>query len=91
MGLVATVQLREWEFHISETGGTIYVSVPDRGGMMDSIPRVPEQLAWAESAFADIPALKQIWSTSWEVPPEALAQLRELFERNGARLTWGRY
>jgi hypothetical protein len=85
MRLIATATLGEWEFEITEQPWGLYVSVPDCGGMADSIPRVPEQLAWAEKAFVELPALKQVWSTTWEVPPEALPDLRALFQRAGAR------
>lgn len=84
--MVRTVRLGDWEFLVQEQPGGFSVSVPDRGGMADSLPRVPEQLAWAEAAFAQVPALKQVWTTSWEVPPEALADVRELIERSGG--TW---
>lgn len=84
MGLVTTVMVGEWEFDITEQAGAMYVSVPDCGGMADSLPRVPEQLAWAEKAFRELPQLKQVWPTTWEIPPGALPELRALFQRNGA-------
>lgn len=82
---MATVRLGDWEFLISEEPGTSAVSVPDCGGMADSLPRVPEQLAWAERVFAELPALKQVWPTTWEFRSEALPELRALFESHGAR------
>jgi hypothetical protein len=80
---VQVVTLGAWEFHITEQPWGLYVSVPDCGGVADSLPRYPEQLAWAESAFAALPALKRVWPTTWEVPPAALADLQALFERSG--------
>lgn len=86
MVLVRTVRLGDWEFWIDERSGALYISVPDLGGMMDSLPRVPEQLVWAEEAFAQLPELEQIWATSWKLPVEALPALRALIERSGG--TW---
>jgi hypothetical protein len=85
MGLVGTVALGDWEFHITEQPWALYISAPDCGGMADSLPRVPDQLAWAEQAFAEVPALKQVWQTTWEVTPGALPAPRALFERNGGQ------
>jgi hypothetical protein len=84
--IVRTVKLGEWEFWVEDRPWGLYFSVPDRGGMMDSLPRVPEQLEWAEAVFAELPALKQIWTTTWELPPEALPDVRALIERSGG--TW---
>jgi hypothetical protein len=72
-----------WEFQLDEQPWGLYIGVPDMGGMADSIPRVPEQLAWAEQVFAMLPALHRVWSTSWEVPPEALPELEALFRQHG--------
>jgi hypothetical protein len=80
---IRTVTLGDWEFPIVQQPWGLYISVPDRGGMADSLPRVPDQLAWAESAFSALPALKQIWPTSWEISPEALPALQALFETSG--------
>lgn len=79
------VQLGPWEFEIVERPWGLFVGVPDCGGMADSLPRVPEQLAWAETAFAELPALERVWPTSWQLPPEALPDLEALFRRNGGR------
>lgn len=84
VALVRTVRLGDWEFEITQQPWGLYVSVPDCGGMADSVPRVPEQLAWAEAAFAELPALKQVWATTWEVPADALPELLALFQRHGA-------
>ena len=81
-----TIRLGGWEFWLEERPGGFFLSVPDRGGMADSLPRVPEQLAWAEHAFAQLPALEQTWTTTWTFPPEALADLGALIERSGG--TW---
>jgi hypothetical protein len=83
MTLVRTVKLGDWEFWVEVGPQGMYVSVPDCGGMMDSLPRVPEQLAWAESAFAELPALRQVWSTTWQLPAEAAPDLRTLIETSG--------
>jgi hypothetical protein len=83
VGLVRVVVVGDWEFHITEQSDGLYVSVPDCGGMADSVPRVPEQLVWAESAFATLPGLRRVWPTTWAVPPDALADLGALFERSG--------
>jgi hypothetical protein len=84
--LVRTVKLGDWEFWIEEGPWGVYVSVPDRGGQMDGVPRVAEQLAWAEESFAHVPLLEQIWSTSWKGPSEALPAVRALIEASGG--TW---
>ena len=86
MGLSRTVSMGSWEFHFFQQPGALYVDVPDRGGMMDSVPRIPEQLEWAEAAFATLPALERVWPTSWKVPPEALPDLEALLRSHGA--TW---
>ena len=84
MGLIGRVTLGDWEFEITDQPWGTYVGVPDCGGMAESVPRVPEQLEWAEKAFAELPGLKQVWPTTWEVAPEALPALRAFFERSGA-------
>lgn len=86
MTLVRNVRLGDWEFFVDDRPWGLYVSVPDCGGMADSLPRVPEQLVWAEAAFAELPALKQVWTTTWQLPPEALSDVRALIERSGG--TW---
>ncbi len=83
VALDRTVRLGEWEFQIVEQPWGLFVGVPDAGGMVDSVPRVPEQLEWAEAAFATLPALERVWPTAWKLPPEALPELEELFRRNG--------
>jgi hypothetical protein len=79
-----TIKLGDWEFQITEQAWGTYVSVPDMGGMADSLPRDDAQLAWAEAAFAELPALKQVWPTTWEIAPGALPQVEAWFERKGA-------
>ena len=85
MALDRTVTLGEWEFRIEERPWGLFVSVPDCGGMADSVPRVPEQLDWAEEVFAAVPALKRTWPTTWQLPPEALPDLEAVFRRHGGR------
>lgn len=85
MALGACVTLGEWNFWVQENAGELYISVPDCGGMADCAPRVPAQLAWAEQAFASIPGLQRIWTTSWRIPPEVLPALEQLLRDRGAR------
>lgn len=81
------VHLGEWEFIIdTASSGVTYVSVPDCGGMADSVPRIPEQLEWAEATFAELAVLKQVWATSWEIAPGGMSQLEDLLRRHGAQL-----
>ncbi|MEO8846876.1 MAG: hypothetical protein ABI591_07485, partial [Kofleriaceae bacterium] len=62
-----TFKIGDWEFWLAERNGKWSISVPDRGGMADSQPRIPAQLAWAEQQFATLPWLAQTWSTTWEL------------------------
>lgn len=80
-----TVTLGAWSFYLDEGPSGLTLSIPDCGGMADSLPRVPEQLAWAERELAAVPGLVQVWPTAWEVPRGALVSLTALFERHGAR------
>ena len=82
--LPSRVRLGGWEFWLHQQPWGTFVSVPDRGGMMDMLPRVPEQLAWAEAHFPEVPALERVWDTSWRVPPSALPDLEAFFRRHGA-------
>ena len=81
-----TIRLGDWQFSLDEQAGGLIVGVPHRGGVIDWVPQVPEQLAWAEAAFAELPALERVWVTDWRVPPAALPDLEALFRRHGA--TW---
>ena len=85
MALDRTIVLGAWEFWLVERPDALYLSVPDCGGMADSCPRVPEQLAWAERTFAALPALEQVWPTTWKVPLAALSALERLLREHGAR------
>lgn len=80
-----TITLGPWTFYLEERPTGMTLSVPDCGGMADSVPRVPEQLEWAERELAAVPGLVRFWSTAWNVPPAALASLVALFVRHGAR------
>jgi threonine dehydratase len=82
MGVLRTVRRGSWEFFLREQSGTLYVDVPDYGGMADSVPRDAAQLAWAEATFAaELPALERVWPTSWEIPNGMLPALLGLIER----------
>jgi hypothetical protein len=85
MTVERTVTLDHWQFQLSERSGEWFISVPDCGGMVDSFPRVPEQLAWAERVFARLPELVQVWPTTWRVPTTALPALERLLREHGAR------
>jgi hypothetical protein len=85
MTIVRTITLGAWEFSLTEHAGQTFISVPDCGGMADSFPRVPEQLAWAEQAFASLPGLEQVWPTSWRVPTDVLPALERLLRDRGAQ------
>ena len=80
-----TITLGPWEFVLGERAGEWTLAVPDCGGVVDSFPRVPEQLAWAEKNFAALPGLVQIWPTVWRVPVNALQAVERLFRGRGAR------
>ena len=60
MSLDRTIVLGAWEFWLVERPDALYLSVPDCGGMADSHPRVPEQLAWTETTLAALPALERL-------------------------------
>lgn len=79
-----TLKLNGWEFWLRHGSNGWTLSVPDRGGMMDMVPRVPEQLAWAERELAKLPALTRTWDTTWSVPDDALADLEALLKAHGA-------
>jgi len=85
MALTRTITLGTWEFWLEEQPWGAYISVPDCGGMVDMLPRVPEQLAWAEDVFATLPALERVWATTWKMPAAALPDLEALFHRHGAQ------
>ena len=80
-----TIILGAWEFWLEENPRGVFLSVPDCGGMVDMLPRVPEQLEWAEEAFAQLRALERIWATTWKLPPEAVPHVEALFRRYGGQ------
>ena len=84
MSLDRTIILGDWEFRFTERPDGLYFSVPDCGGMADSHPRVPEQLAWTEATLTALPALERVWPTTWKVPADALAALEQLLQSHGA-------
>jgi hypothetical protein len=75
-----TIHVAGWPFMMKTIGDERFVTIPDRGGMADMVPSIPEQHAWAESVFNAIPSLTQVWPTSWRVPDEALPAVRALLE-----------
>ncbi|HEY8377065.1 MAG TPA: hypothetical protein VIK91_11275 [Nannocystis sp.] len=85
MALGAVMTLGSWEFYVREYNGQTFLSVPDCGGMADSVPRVPEQLAWAEEVFAVLPGLEHVWPTAWRVPPDLAPALERLLRDRGVR------
>ena len=76
--------LKGWRFELQWVGGSVYFSVPDRGGMADMMPREPAQLRWAEGALDGLPGLRRVWNTTWEVDePRGLDALRALWVAKG--------
>lgn len=77
--------LGEWRFTLArDDHETVYLSVPDQGGMADGVARVPEQLVWAEREFATVAGLERVWVTSWRVPESALTAVDALLKQHGA-------
>ncbi len=74
-------ELGDGEFLLQTSSGKLYLAGPVCGGMADSVPREPEQLAWAEREFAARPWLVQVWATTWAVPADRLADLTAFFAK----------
>jgi hypothetical protein len=84
MSIDARWELRGMEFFLEGHDKQVCISVPDRGGQADMMPRDPAQLAWAEKHLEGIPGLKRVWNTSWEVSiPEGLANLEAFWKSKG--------
>ena len=62
--------------------GRIYLIIPNCGGMADSVPRHPEQLAWVEPRIEKIRGATRNWTTVWIFEtPEAVAAVKRMFQR----------
>jgi hypothetical protein len=76
-----------WGFFFEDLDGGPALSIPDAGGMADSIPRVREQLEWLEARLSELPerdALERVWPTVWKLrTPAALEAVRALLRREG--------
>jgi hypothetical protein len=60
------------------------LQIPDAGGMADSSPKYPAQLAWLLSKLEEVQGLTRIWPTIWEFSTHpTLNQLKDLFEQEG--------
>jgi hypothetical protein len=85
VGFWRDYHLGGWEFFVREGAGELVLSVPDRGGQMDMVPKVAEQLAWAERHVpVELPAARQVWSVTWVLPPDALPEVDAFFRWHGA-------
>ena len=79
-------ELKGWRFPVTGDPDVTGISVPDAGGQADMIPRDPAQLAWAEAHFGDIPGMRRIWATAWEVTtPRAREAVAALWVREGGK------
>ena len=60
----------EWVFDIGYKEDGIFIFIPDQGGQMDSVPKIPEQMLWCEAHFDDVQGLKRVWTTTWKAESE---------------------
>jgi hypothetical protein len=80
-----TYMLGDWEFFLEARDERLMLWIPDCGGQMDMLPKVPAQLAWVESRVAaELPAGRQEWDVTWVFPSDALADVEAFFRRHGA-------
>lgn len=57
-----------WVFTIEETpAGETYLSVPDQGGMADSMPKDQDQVDWLVARLAGVDGVARVWETSWRL------------------------
>jgi hypothetical protein len=85
VGFWRDYRLGAWEFFLEEHEAELVLRVPDCGGQMDMLPKVPEQLAWAEPRIAaELPLARQVWDVSWVLPLDALPAVEAFFRRHGA-------
>jgi hypothetical protein len=66
-----------WRFYF-DPGNILYLSVAHCGGVVDTVPRNPAQQAWAEAALAELPGVRQVSPTFWEVEPSQVWAVRAL-------------
>ncbi|MFT4976688.1 MAG: hypothetical protein ACI8S6_002593 [Myxococcota bacterium] len=71
-----------WTFEINKQERMI--TVPDKGGQADMIPREPEQLAWAVAHLEPLAGVARIWPTVFQAASdEVLGEARQVIATLG--------